>query len=186
MGRDIVLLFSHFPNDHIGAAHQGISRRPAPSRRRDPPVNDWRGRDASCGHHGFRVSDQLAIVERGRRLSMKRFKWLPLLAAVGLLATACGGGSSNKTVAGKLVIDNESGSTWTCQFNPFNPAVVITSFAFVYEPLQYVNILQSTKKPVPWLTTSSSWSNGFKTLTFTIRKGVTWSDGKPFSAADVA
>src|SRR5207248_4517490 len=34
--------------------------------------------------------------------------------------------------------------------------------------------------------TSSKWSNGFKSLTFTIRKGVTWSDGKPFSAADVA
>ena len=36
------------------------------------------------------------------------------------------------------------------------------------------------------LATSSQWSNGFKTLTFTIRKGVNWSDGKPFSAADVA
>jgi peptide/nickel transport system substrate-binding protein len=121
-------------------------------------------------------------------VSIKRFKWLPLLAAVALLATACGGGSS-KTVSGKLVIDNESGSTWTCQFNPFNPAVTITSFAFVYEPLQFVNILKSTTSSNPgkaWLATASKWSNGFKTLTFTIRKGVKWNDGKPFSAADVA
>ena len=92
--------------------------------------------------------------------------------------------------SGKLVIDNESGSTWTCQFNPFNPALLgpgIT-FGFVYEPLEFVDILAEVNKPPvpPWLATSSQWSNGFKTLTFTIRSGVNWSDGKPFSAADVA
>src|SRR5262249_38171298 len=68
----------------------------------------------------------------------------------------------------------------------FNPAVELVAYAFVYEPLQYVNILQSTKPPTPWLATKSAWSNGFKTLTFTIRPGVKWNDGKPFSAADVA
>jgi peptide/nickel transport system substrate-binding protein len=135
---------------------------------------------------------------------MKRFRWLMLLPAVCMLVTACGGSSSKSSsstssgatpvatntgkVGGKLVIDNVSGSTWTCQFNPFNSAVLgpgIT-FAPVYEPLEFINILQSSKPPVPMLATSSQWSNGFKTLTFTIRKGVTWSDGKPFSAADVA
>ncbi len=135
---------------------------------------------------------------------MKLFRWLMSLAAVCLLVTACGGSSSKSSsstssgatsttanagkVGGKLVIDNVSGSTWTCQFNPFNSAVLgpgIT-FAPVYEPLEFVNILQSGKPPVPMLAASSQWSNGFKTLTFTIRKGVTWSDGKPFSAADVA
>jgi peptide/nickel transport system substrate-binding protein len=139
---------------------------------------------------------------------MKRFRWLILVGAVGILVTACGGGKSSGSsanssasssgssptaansgkVGGKLVIDNVSGSTWTCQFNPFNSALLgpgIT-FAPVYEPLEFVNILQSTKPPTPMLAASSRWSNGFKTLTFTIRKGVTWTDGKPFSAADVA
>src|SRR5205823_10990840 len=137
---------------------------------------------------------------------MRPFKMLSALVVVAVVAAGCGGSSSKSSstsasapstptsspastgaaepantgkVGGKLVIDNESGSTWTCQFNPFNPAVTLTSFGFVYEPLQFVNILQSTKKPVPWLATSSQWSNGFKTLTFTIRKGATWSDGKP-------
>src|SRR5438105_7651780 len=126
---------------------------------------------------------------------MKRFNWLLLLGAACAFATACGGSSSKTSstppntgkVGGKLVIDNVSGSTWTCQFNPFNSALLgpgIT-FALVYDPLEFVNILQSGNSPVPMLATSSQWSNGFKTLTFTIRKGVTWSDGKPFGAADV-
>jgi peptide/nickel transport system substrate-binding protein len=140
---------------------------------------------------------------------MKRFKWLALLAAACVVISGCGGSSKKSNtsgtsassgtpanvggkptgkVGGKLVIDNVSGSTWTCQFNPFNSALLgpgIT-FALIYEPLQFVNILQSNNPPTPWLATSSRWSNGFKTLTFTIRKGVTWSDGKPFTAADVA
>ena len=124
--------------------------------------------------------------------------WRALVAAtaVGLLAVACGsGGGSSSTsattghVGGKLVIDNESGSTWTCQFNPFNSAVSITSIGFVYEPLEFVNILQTSSdgssKVTPWLATKSSWSNNFQTLTFTIRDGVKWSDGQPFSANDV-
>src|SRR3954454_14971200 len=148
-------------------------------------------------------------------MTMRRFKMLSALAVVTVVAAGCGGSSSKSSstsssqgsapaspasgtssdaaapansgkVGGKLVIDNESGSTWTCQFNPFNPAVTLTSFGFVYESLQFVNILQSTSKPLPWLATSSAWSNGFKTLTFTIRNGIKWSDGKPFSAADVA
>jgi peptide/nickel transport system substrate-binding protein len=129
---------------------------------------------------------------------MKRFTWLLSLTAVCIVVAACGGSSSTTTkstsssaaqsvkVGGKLVIVNESGSTWTCQFNPFNSAVNLTANGFVYESLMPVNILQSTSPPRPWLATSSSWSNGYKTLTFKIRSGVTWSDGKPFSAADVA
>jgi peptide/nickel transport system substrate-binding protein len=126
---------------------------------------------------------------------MKRFKWVALSLSVLILATACGGSSKSSSTAanagkvgGKLVIDNVSGSTWTCQFNPFNSALLgpgIT-FALVYEPLEFVNILQSGNPPTPMLATSSQWSSDYRTLTFTIRNGVTWSDGKPFSAADVA
>jgi peptide/nickel transport system substrate-binding protein len=130
---------------------------------------------------------------------MKGFRWLVALAAMCTLLAACGGSSSSTssgtstsskvvssgTVSGKLVVDNESGSTWTCQFNPFNPAVTLVSFGWVYEPLEFVNILK-TGSVTPWLATSSAWSNSYKTLTFTIRNGVKWSDGQPFSAADVA
>jgi peptide/nickel transport system substrate-binding protein len=131
---------------------------------------------------------------------MKRFRWVMALAGLCMIATACGGSSSSSssnktstsskavstgTVSGKLVVDNESGSTWTCQFNPFNAAVTLVSFGWIYEPLEYVNILKPGSV-TPWLANTSAWSNGFKTLTFTIRSGATWSDGQPFSAADVA
>ncbi len=138
---------------------------------------------------------------------MKRFKWLAMVATAGVLVAACGGTSNPSSsgtsstsssgasstaantgkIGGKVTIVNVTGSTWTCQFSPFNSSVLTTGATFgpIYEPLEYVNILQSTKPPVPWLATSSQWSNSYKTLTFTIRNGVTWSDGKPFSANDV-
>ncbi|MGE0420173.1 MAG: ABC transporter substrate-binding protein [Acetobacteraceae bacterium] len=43
----------------------------------------------------------------------------------------------------------------------------------------------SEKTIVPELATSWSWSDGGKALTFKLREGVKWHDGKPFTAADV-
>jgi peptide/nickel transport system substrate-binding protein len=104
-------------------------------------------------------------------------------------SAAASGPVNTGKVGGKLVIDNESGSTWTCQFNPYNPAVSGAAIGFIYEPLEFVNALQTnadgSNVTTPWLATGSTWSSDFKTLTFTIRDGVKWSDGQAFSAADV-
>jgi peptide/nickel transport system substrate-binding protein len=121
---------------------------------------------------------------------MRRFSIIAVLTAVALLGAACGGSSSssqNKSsgASGTLTIDNESGSLWTCNFNPFNLSDIGYSFGPVYEPLVFVNTLQSAKAS-PWLAQSWTYSNGNKTLTFTLRKGLKWSDGKPLTAADVA
>jgi len=124
---------------------------------------------------------------------MRRIKILVVLFAACLLAAACGGGSSGggsssssggSSSNSTLTIDNESGSLWTCNFNPFNLSDIGYSLGPVYEPLMFVNTLQSGKV-TPWLATAFNWTNGNKTLTFTIRSGVKWSDGKPMSAADV-
>jgi peptide/nickel transport system substrate-binding protein len=107
------------------------------------------------------------------------------LAACGS-GTSGSSGSSGGGPSGTLTLDDETGSQWNCSFNPFNPTNTgngITSE--VYEPLAYVNTLENAKV-TPWLATSWAWSNGNKTLTFTIRKGVKFSDGTPMSAADVA
>ena len=113
-----------------------------------------------------------------------------VLATAGLLAAACSSssssspGTSNAAPSGVLTIDNESGGTWTCDFNPFNLSYIAFSLGNVYEPLMFVNTLQNAKVS-PWLATSYAWSNGNKTLTFTIRKGVKFTNGDPMTPADV-
>jgi len=113
-----------------------------------------------------------------------------VLATAGLLAAACGGSSSttgktsSAAPSGVLTIDNESGGTWTCDFNPFNLSYIGYSLGNVYEPLMFVDTLANAKVS-PWLATSYAWSNGNKTLTFTIRKGVKFTNGDPMTPADV-
>ena len=119
----------------------------------------------------------------------RRDLFISSLAALALLAGACGGGSSGnnnnaqKTVGGVLTIDNESGALWQCNFNPYNGSVNGQSFGVLYEPLVYDNLLNDKK--TPWLASDYQWSTDNKTLTFTIRSGVKWTDGQPFTAADV-
>src|SRR4051794_41714893 len=105
-----------------------------------------------------------------RRVTVKRFYCFVALIAAAALVAGCGG-SSNKSssatttnasgttsqptgtpanngkVGGKIVIDNESGSTWACPFKPFYPALQLTSFPLLYQPPQFVDILHSTKTP---------------------------------------
>jgi peptide/nickel transport system substrate-binding protein len=93
------------------------------------------------------------------------------------------GSIARTTVGGTLVIDNESGGTWPVGFSPFNSNTRGQALGVIYEPLVYINNI--TGKNTPWLATAWKWSPDGKTLTFTIRQGVKWSDGQPFSAADV-
>ncbi len=97
------------------------------------------------------------------------------------------GGSTAKGPSGTLTIVNASGTQWNCSFNPFNPGNLGEGVTMgqVYEPLAFVDTLENAKA-TPWLATSWAWSNGNKTLTFTIRQGVKFSDGTPMTAADVA
>jgi peptide/nickel transport system substrate-binding protein len=131
---------------------------------------------------------------------MKRAKLLAVVAAIGLAATACsstqhkssGSGSSPAASdngphkqGGTVTIANEQGQTWTCQFNPFNPAVYAESIGFVYEPLIFVDELNNQAE-TPMLATSYQWNATKTEIVFTIRDGVKWSDGQPFTADDVA
>jgi peptide/nickel transport system substrate-binding protein len=118
---------------------------------------------------------------------MRRLRITGVLVAAGLLAAACssGSGTTGTTSATNVVtISNENGALWTCGFNPLLGSDQLLSFGFVYEPLVYVNPLQNGKT-TPMLATAWTWGAGNKSLTFTIRKNVTFSDGTPLSAADV-
>ena len=131
---------------------------------------------------------------------MRRLTRYGVILTAGVLAAGvagCTAGSSSSTSSSSgstngqastnstLTISNENGALWTCGFNPLNSSYNLLSVGFIYEPLVYVNPLQSGKT-TPMLASSYSWGAGNKSLTFTIRQGVKWSDGTPMTAADVA
>jgi peptide/nickel transport system substrate-binding protein len=112
---------------------------------------------------------------------MRRFKIIGAFLAAALLAAACSSSTTSSTQSnssgptGTLTIDNESGSLWTCGFNPFNLSNIGYSFGNVYEPLAFVNTLQNAKES-PWLATKWTWSNGNKNHLHHPQR-VKWTDG---------
>lgn len=74
--------------------------------------------------------------------------------------------------------------TFTRNFNPFITTYLPGTRNIIYEPLMISN--SATAELVPWLAESYEFSDDLMTLTFTLRDGVMWSDGEPFTAEDVA
>jgi len=123
-------------------------------------------------------------------MAIKRLRAVAVLAAGCLVAgvtAACGGGGSSAAGADGLVL-NVAGQSdnLTRVFNPYlaNTALSVGSGGMIYEPLVEVNYVK-VGDYIPWLAKSWAWTNGNKTLTLKLQHGVQWSDGKPFSSADV-
>ena len=127
-------------------------------------------------------------------MKQKLVSGIAVAAVLTLGIAACGGsssgGSKDSAATGKpLVIESTALSPMTQTFNPFEATSTgqLTHAVDLYQqPLFVYNTLNPAQAPVPELGLSYSWSNGGKTLAITTRSGVKWSDGKPFSAADVA
>src|SRR5204863_3593516 len=85
-----------------------------------------------------------------------------------------------------LVMTGSGDPAFTKNFNPFT-ATGLPSGQFVkgavYEGLTVSP--EGGKPTLPWLARSWKWSNGNKTLTLQIAKGVKWSDGKALTVQDV-
>src|SRR5512142_143006 len=70
--------------------------------------------------------------------------------------------------------------------NIYSPAVSRSGTGLhqlIYEYFFYYNL--QTGEFVPWLATDYKYNADFTALTVNLRKDVTWSDGKPFTSADV-
>src|SRR5262249_33004525 len=70
----------------------------------------------------------------------------------------------------------------------FNPLVsgdtsLPGTHGMIYETLLYFNRLDGSVQP--WLASDYRWASDGTSVTFTLRPGVTWSDGKPFTSDDV-
>ncbi len=121
---------------------------------------------------------------------------LKSLAVASVLAmgiAACSSSSkpaSSTSSSGKtLVVESTALSPMTDTFNPFSATstgYLTHAYTLYNEPLFIFDTLNPAAAPQQMLATGYTWSNGGKTLTLAIRTGVKWSDGKAFSAADVA
>jgi len=111
------------------------------------------------------------------------------VCAVALLAacaSACSSSSTNGGSAAKgdstLTIQGDAGNpTLVENFNPLSSAE-LGGTRLMYEPLEIPNTVNGAY--TPFLATSYKFTNP-KTVVYTIRQGVKWSDGTPFTPADV-
>jgi peptide/nickel transport system substrate-binding protein len=113
---------------------------------------------------------------------------LPLLTGGAILVAGCGsGGGTSATQSSSNAILQMSGegevTIYTRNFNPFSPDANLGTTTAIYEPL--VVYTPTNGKYTPWLATGWTWGPDSTSLTFSLRHGVKWSDGKPFSSADV-
>jgi peptide/nickel transport system substrate-binding protein len=106
------------------------------------------------------------------------------LALVAGLSLATPSISSAQTSNAILTIGREGNTIFTRNFNPFSPDADLGTTTAIYEPL--VIYTPTNEKFTPWLATSWRFGPNATSLTFTLRHGVKWSDGQPFTASDVA
>jgi peptide/nickel transport system substrate-binding protein len=140
-----------------------------------------------------------------RQINLRRLLAECAVLGTAALLAACGGSSSSKsssstasasnaaqTTSGNssavLTVESSQQNAITQNFNPniqSSAATLLGATSLVYEPLLQANAIKPGQY-YNWLATGYSWSNGGKSITFTIRPGVKWSNGTPMTAADVA
>src|SRR5215217_1445298 len=135
--------------------------------------------------------EDLARIFRENRLDRRRL--LQTASALGLSASTAGALGSIEPVEAaaqesdlKLVtISHQQLPSWIRTFNPLleqNSSVWPTQGG-IYEPMLIYNT--ATSEILPWLATAWEFSDDNATITFTLRDGVNWSDGEPFTSKDV-
>ncbi|MDR0960313.1 MAG: ABC transporter substrate-binding protein [Propionibacteriaceae bacterium] len=107
------------------------------------------------------------------------------LAGCGTTSATPDSDPSGDGAVGITVFNGATGAL-TQNFNPFMAGTALQpTLGVIYEPLYWYN-LADTSQPVPILATGYTWNDDGTVLTITVREGVTWHDGQPMTAADVA
>ena len=124
---------------------------------------------------------------------MRRAVAAVVVATLALMLGACstergpGGEDGGKQEAPKILNQvGWGGTTWNQNFNLFSPTGVSVTpgTAYIYEPL-----IRSDRTAagefLPYLAESWEFNDDGTQLTFKLREDVKWSDGEPFTSADV-
>ncbi|MGB1717844.1 MAG: ABC transporter substrate-binding protein, partial [Candidatus Latescibacterota bacterium] len=125
-------------------------------------------------------------------------KWvsstLALLVSV-LTFYGCGGGGQQSAVPRNRTFIADCSSQGDCSgqfkdyasFNPFLLAgTTKTGWNFAYEPLYFYNAYaEGGDNIIPWIATGHEYNSDYTAVTVSIREGVEWSDGQPWTAHDL-
>lgn len=111
-----------------------------------------------------------------------------MLGSVGAVTTlglgACGGPESSDEDR-PLRIKAADTTMYQRNFNPYSGMPLQGASGLIYETLN-VTTAMDVENPEPWLATAFEWNDDGTQLTVSLREGVTWTDGEPFDAEDVA
>jgi peptide/nickel transport system substrate-binding protein len=101
------------------------------------------------------------------------------------IATTFSFGARPAAAESVLAMHIEEQTSWVQNFNPFDLGGRRQStMDFVYEPLVIFNDYDGGK-PIFRLATGYKFSDDLKSITYTLRDGVKWSDGQPLTSADM-
>ena len=120
-----------------------------------------------------------------------------LIASAATAAAACAAlvvafarpSASSAAASSTLTMESSQETTLTDNFNPFvstSAANTIGATSLIYEPLLQFDVAKPLTAPYDFLASSFKWGAGGRSITFTIRQGVKWSDGSALTPADVA
>lgn len=123
-------------------------------------------------------------------LRMRVAAAIATVAAATLIITGCSGSGATSSSSSRYInVYSGSPGNLTDNFNPFVSDVAYGAngavLGAVYEPLFYFNSAKN-EKPQTWLGSEYTVSPDGLTYSITLKSGVKWQDGKPFTAADVA
>jgi peptide/nickel transport system substrate-binding protein len=118
-------------------------------------------------------------------LDRRQFLGVVGVSTVAAFLAACDAENAKPAAERVLNVHGGANGQFTQNFSPFSPAATLGTWGLIYETLMFFNQAKSNDVQ-PVLATKYEFGDSGKSLTFTLREGVKWSDGKPFTAEDVA
>ena len=125
----------------------------------------------------------------------KKILLLALSAWLAFGLGGCGdGGPGLKNVPRNRTLVLDCAENGPCggqikDYDSFNPYLAGTTSRtgsnFLYEPLYYYNAFVEEDNLIPWIATGHEYNDDYTEVTIRLREGVEWSDGTPWTAADL-